>query len=141
MITVADLMTRHLFTLPDTASVWEARRLMAEHHVRHIPVVNSDNDFVGLLTQRDVLATGVSVLADVDAAEIQALESSIPIREVMTLTVMAVEEGSDLREAAQYMLEHKIGCLPVVNEKGLVGIITETDFLKLVLRLLDRLDD
>jgi CBS domain-containing membrane protein len=141
VITVGDLMTRHLFTLPDTASVWEARRLMAQHHVRHIPVVNADNDFVGLLTQRDVLATGVSVLADVDASEIQALESSIPVREVMTLTVMAVEEGSDLREAAQYMLEHKIGCLPVVNQKGLVGIITETDFLKLVLRLLDRLDD
>jgi CBS domain-containing membrane protein len=139
VITVAELMTRELFTLPEDASVWEARHLMAEHHVRHIPIVNAQDEFVGILTQRDVLATSVSVLAEVDASDIHALESAIPVKAVMTVEVTAVESTTDLREAARYMLEHKLGCLPVVDRKGLVGIITETDFIKLVLRMLERL--
>ncbi|MCU0934636.1 MAG: CBS domain-containing protein [Gammaproteobacteria bacterium] len=140
MIAVAEVMTKSLLTLPDSASVWEARQLMTDRRIRHIPIVNTDNEFVGILTQRDVLATTVSVLAEVEPAEIQALESAIPVREVMTVEITAVDPETDLREAARYMLDHKLGCLPVVSEKGLVGIITEVDYIKLVLRLLERLD-
>jgi CBS domain-containing protein len=140
LIAVAEVMTKSLLTLPDSASVWEARQLMTDRRIRHIPIVNTDNEFVGILTQRDVLATTVSVLAEVEPAEIQALESAIPVREVMTVEITAVDPETDLREAARYMLDHKLGCLPVVSEKGLVGIITEVDYIKLVLRLLERLD-
>jgi CBS domain-containing membrane protein len=140
LIAVAEVMTKSLLTLPESASVWEARQLMTDRRIRHIPIVNHDNEFVGILTQRDVLATTVSVLAEVEPAEIQALESAIPVREVMTVEITAVDPETDLREAARYMLEHKLGCLPVVSDKGLVGIITEVDYIKLVLRLLERLD-
>jgi CBS domain-containing membrane protein len=140
LIAVAEVMTKSLLTLPESASVWEARQLMTDRRIRHIPIVNRDNEFVGILTQRDVLATTVSVLAEVEPAEIQALESAIPVREVMTVEITAVDPETDLREAARYMLEHKLGCLPVVSDKGLVGIITEVDYIKLVLRLLERLD-
>lgn len=140
MITVADVMTRELVTLPDSASIWEARQIMTDRRIRHVPIVNGENEFVGLLSQRDVLATTVSILADVAPGEIRSLESSIPVSEVMTVQVVAVEEQTDLREAAQYMLEHKVGCLPVVGAGGLVGIVTETDFIKLVLELLDRVE-
>jgi CBS domain-containing membrane protein len=140
VISVAEVMTKALVTLPETASIWEARHLMTDRRIRHILIVNQDGELVGLLTQRDVLATTVSVLADVDAGEIQTLESSIPVREVMTVEVTAVEEETDLREAARYMLEHKLGCLPVVRRQRLAGIITETDFIKLVLHLLERLE-
>jgi CBS domain-containing membrane protein len=138
VITVAELMTRALVTLPETASVWEARQIMTDRRIRHIPIVNAENEFVGILSQRDVLATTVSVLADIEPAEVRALESSIPVREVMTVEVMGVEKDTDLREAAQYMLDQKLGCLPVVSEQRLVGILTETDFIRLVLLLLDR---
>jgi len=140
VISVAEVMTKALVTLPETASIWEARHLMTDRRIRHILIVNQDGELVGLLTQRDVLATTVSVLADVDAGEIQTLESSIPVREVMTVEVTAVEEETDLREAARYMLEHKLGCLPVVHSQRLAGIITETDFIKLVLHLLERIE-
>lgn len=140
MISVADVMTKSLVTLPETASIWEARKLMMDRRIRHIPIVNADNEFVGILTQRDVLASTVSVLAEVEPAEIQALESAIPVREVMTVEIAAVDPQTDLREAAQYMLDHKLGCLPVVSDRGLVGIITEVDYIKLVLRLLERLE-
>jgi CBS domain-containing protein len=140
LITVADVMTKALVTLPETASIWDARHLMTDRRIRHVPIVNADGEFVGLLTQRDVLATTVSILAEVDPGEIKTLESSIPVKEVMTVEIRAVEEETDLREAARYMLEHKLGCLPVIRSQRLAGIITETDFMKLVLRLLERLD-
>lgn len=141
MITVADVMTRALVTLPETASIWDARQLMTDRRIRHVPIVNQENEFVGLLSQRDVLASTVSILAEVEPGEIRTLESSIPVREVMTVQVMAVEERTDLREAARYMLDHKVGCLPVVAGGALLGIVTEADFIKLVLQLLDRIED
>lgn len=140
MITVGEVMSTELHTLPDTESVLQARRLMGERHVRHMPVVDPAGIFVGLLTQRDVLATTVSVLADVDHQSIEELESSIPVREVMTTNMAVVSPDTDLKEAATYLLEHKLGCLPVMSEEELVGILTEADFIKLVLSLLDRLD-
>ena len=140
MITVGEIMTTELLTLHDTDSVGSARSLMAERHIRHIPVVNEDEEFVGLLTQRDILAVGISALAEADPSEVEALETTIPLREVMTTDLAVVEEDSELREAAQYLLSHKLGCLPVISGGNLVGIITEADFLKLVINLLDRLE-
>ncbi len=140
MITVRELMSTDLLTLEDTATVAEARKLMLEERIRHIPVVNTMQEFVGLLTQRDVLEISVSALADVDSGERADLEASIPVHQVMTTDLAVVEEDTSLREAAQYLLEHKIGCLPVVAEGSLIGIITESDFLKLVIKLLDRFE-
>jgi CBS domain-containing membrane protein len=131
-------MTTNLLTLRDTDSVARARALMAEHHIRHIPILDQAKQFVGLLSQRDVLASTVSILAEVDAEEVDALEASIPIREVMSTHVTVVDEDTELRAAAQAMLDHRYGCLPVVSGANLVGIITETDFLILAIRLLDR---
>ncbi len=138
MIAVRELMSTELLILKDTDSVSKVRHLMAEKHVRHIPIVNEANEFVGLVSQRDVLASTVSILADMDGEEIEALESAIPIREVMSTNMVAVDENTDLTEAAQFLLEHKIGCLPVLSHSKLVGIITESDFLKLVIKLLSK---
>jgi CBS domain-containing membrane protein len=140
VITVGELMSTDLLTVEDSASLADARRLMTEEHIRHLPVVNGLQEFVGLLTQRDVLASSLSALAEVDREEREALESSIPVRELMHSDLAVVEEDTSLREAAVYLLQHKIGCLPVVSSGSLVGIITESDFLKLVIKLLDRFE-
>ena len=140
MITVSELMSTEVLTLLETASVAEARQLMASERVRHLPVLNADQEVVGLLTQRDLLSVGISRLADVESYEREALEATIPVSEVMTKNVTMVEEHTNLREAAQHMLEHKVGCLPVIGDGKLAGIVTESDFLKLVASLLDRLE-
>jgi len=138
VIKVQELMTTDLITLEQTDSLSRARKLMAEQHIRHIPIVDGKNQFVGLLTQRDVLAASVSNLAEVEDAERDDIEAAIPIREIMTTDVTAVHEEMYLREAAQYLLDHKLGCLPVIAHGTVVGIITESDFLKLVINLIDR---
>ena len=138
MIKVSEVMSTQVMTLLDTATVAEARQLMSDATVRHLPVLNANKEVVGLITQRDLLSVALSRLADVERYEREALESTIPISEVMTKNVTMVEEHTNLREAAQHMLDHKVGCLPVVEDGRLVGIVTESDFLRLVVNLLDR---
>ena len=139
MFTVKDVMTTDLVTLKETDSVALARQIMGEQRIRHLPIQSETGDFVGLLTQRDVLAATVSVLAEVDQATITAMEAAIPIRELMTTAMTTVDEDTGLREVALILLELKLGCLPVVSNNRLVGIVTEADFIKLILRVLDKL--
>ena len=138
MIKVKDAMSVEPVTLKETDSVIHARQIMGKAHIRHVPIINEIGDFVGLLTQRDVLAATVSILADLDEQAINEIESAIPIRELMTTAVTVVHEDTSLREAAKYLLDLKLGCLPVLSNGRLVGILTEADFIKLAIKLLDK---
>ncbi len=142
MIEVSDLMTTGLKTLDEEHNLAEARDLMGREHIRHIPILDANNQFVGLLTQRDVLANTVSNLADFNDQERQDIEAGVKVSEIMITDINTVEEHTSLREAAEYLLDHKYGCLPVVDEEGyLVGIVTESDFMKLVIHLLENMED
>lgn len=140
MLTVRDIMTKELVTLKDTDSVSDARRIMGEEHIRHLPIINEAGDLVGILSQRDVLAAMVSVLADMDQSAIDTMEAAIPIRELMTTAMTTMQEDTWLRDAGLTLLELKLGCLPVLSNGRLVGILTETDFIKLAIHLLDKVD-
>lgn len=140
MLTVIDIMTKELVTLKDTDSIADARRIMGEVHIRHLPILNEAGDLVGVLSQRDVLAAMVSALADMDQNAINAMEAAIPIRELMSTAMTTISEDSRLRDAGLALLELKLGCLPVLSNGRLVGILTETDFIKLAIHLLDKVD-
>lgn len=137
MVRVEDIMSRELYTLFKHESVYQARKLMHDKKIRHILVVDSDDMFVGLLTQRDVLSAAISVFADISDDERKELEQGIPIKEIMTDNVIVAEEGTSLSEAAQHLINTKHGCLPVVADGLLKGIVTEADFVKLALRLME----
>jgi CBS domain-containing membrane protein len=139
LITVDELMTRELYTLRESDSVHHAHDLMTQHKIRHIPVVDEQGHFAGLLTQRDVLAAAVSLFADISDSEREDIERHIPVSEIMTTSIIVAESGTDLREVARHLLQTKHGCLPVVADGFLQGIITEADFVKLALNLMERL--
>lgn len=139
MITVKDLMCTEVQTLKPSDSIHEARLLMIEQHVRHIPIVEH-NKFVGLLTKHDILAVSVSSLAEIDSEQQDELDSAIPISEVMLTDVTVADEDASLLEAANVMLEQHHGCLPVVRNEKLVGMLTEGDFVRLAIYLMERLD-
>ena len=132
-------MTRELYTLREGESVHRAHELMTDKKIRHIPVLDKRGRFVGLLTQRDVLAAAVSIFADISDDERDDIESHIPVSEIMTRNIVVAESGADLRTVAHHLLDTKHGCLPVVQDDKLIGIITESDFVKLALSLMDRL--
>lgn len=139
MIRIAELMTQDVQTLNETDSIHDARDLMTHHKIRHIPVVDEQGFFIGLLTQRDLLKVSVSTFAEVSRQERDELETGIPLREVMVTDIVVADEETDLREAARYILDTKHGCLPVVNDGKVIGILTESDFVRLSLGLLDKL--
>lgn len=140
MLTVGDLMTTQLFTLLESDSLYTAKQIMEMARVRHVPIVDADENFIGLITHRDMLALAVSKLSDIDSSTQDELDAGIPLREIMRTDVAVVAPGTLLRDAAQQLLEHKYGCLPVVDGGRLTGIITEADFLRLTISLMDALE-
>lgn len=136
MYTIDDIMTKEVFTLHATQTLALARFLMNLKHVRHIPIVEDNDRFVGLLTHRDLLAHTISLAADPEQNEQAELDRYIHLVNVMKTKVVTVNPGMTLQDAIPILLENKYGCLPVVSDEKLVGIVTEADFLKLTLNLL-----
>ena len=137
MIYASDHMTSKVFTLQRTDTLQDVRALMQLAKIRHIPVTGEDNRFMGLLTHRDLLGYAVSHLAGIGQEEQEEIESSIMVGEIMQTDVRTVSPNTLLREAAETLYRHKYGCLPVLDDdRKLVGIITEADFLRLAIALL-----
>ncbi len=129
-------MSTDVITLAEDDTLADAQTCMERGRVRHLPVVR-DGKLVGLVTHRDLLAASLSVFAEVSEREERRLFAGIPVRELMHDAV-SVSPPTPVREAARILLDNKFGCLPVVEDDGsLVGIITEADFLRLTVRMLE----
>lgn len=131
MIKVADFMTRELVTVKETDDLALAESILRLGGIRHLPVVR-ERKLVGLVTQRDLLRSGASGGPRARAVRAQ---------DIMTRTLVTVGADSSLAHAARLMLKHKFGCLPVCQEDGtLVGIITESDFVRFAADVVQDLD-
>lgn len=133
---VRDIMTAPVVAVGNTDNLKVVEEVMEWKHIRHLPVVNEDGELVGLLTHRDLLRVCVSSIADISRKEQDALLRGIPAEQIMTSGVLTVSPETDVRSAASLMLERKIGCLPVVDGRKLVGILTEADFVRYLLEIL-----
>lgn len=141
MRTVQELMSDMLYTLKAHDTVHAARELMLEKRIRHVPIVDDADNLVGLLTKHDVLEVSISTLAEVENDVRDELEEGIPISEVMMTDLMVGYLDTSLREAAQFMLEQKHGCLPILSaDQKLAGILTEADFVRLALFYIEQFD-
>lgn len=138
MFTIEAIMTTDLITIAPSASLAEARELMQDNRIHHLPVVTEDSTLIGLLTLTDVLSATDSRLRDTDS-RIRAAD--ICIREVMVNDVITVDARASLRQAALFIEKHKIGCLPVISGGKLQGIITDTDFVAVAINLLEQLEE
>lgn len=137
MFTIEAIMSTDLITVPPSATLAEARTLMHDNRIHHIPVIN-DDDLVGLVTLTNVLAATDSFLRDPNN-RIHANE--ISIEDTMVTDVATVDVNASLRHAALFLEKHKIGCLPVMDDDELVGIITDTDFVAVAINLLEQLEE
>lgn len=131
---VDELMTRSPITVrPDTLML-DARHLMVEKKIRHLLVVGADGDLAGIVTDRDIRLNLPSRATSLSAQEITHLLSRLTVGEIMTRSVVTIGPDRPAREGAQLMLDHKIGALPVLDDGHLIGIITETDFVRAFVR-------
>jgi len=144
-VLVKDRMTPQplVVVTPDTP-ITEAQRLMQEKNIRHLPVVTDDpsaesrhrHDLVGLLTRETMLQAIPWSAVSLSALETQYILSKIRVGNVMIDDVITIGEDVAVEEAARIMVDHKIGCLPVVREGALVGIITDIDLLSTTMEML-----
>ena len=119
VMTVGDVMTRQLVTIGPETSCEKAERLMEEHRVRHLPVVDAGR-LIGMVTDRDARARGGDAVA-----------------RIMTADPVTVTARMRVEHAARLMLEGHFGSLPVVDGGALVGIVTYTDLLHAFVRVIE----
>lgn len=127
---VRDLMTERVLTLEPDDNLATLKDLMDARHVRHVPVVDADGDLVGLVSHRDLLRCALNERVEIPFSIQRDVLKGMTIDEIMTTAVETIEPERDIREAAQIMLENKFSCLPVVEGSRLVGILTESDFVR-----------
>lgn len=125
---VGDLMTPNPITVPPAMGVIEARELMAKKKIRHLLVTEGEL-LVGIITDRDIRLNLPSQATSLSVWEMNYLLGRLTVGEVMTRAVITVEPEREAVEAAQIIVDHKIGALPVLDGRRIVGILTETDFV------------
>lgn len=133
---VRDIMTWPVTTLSPTDTLAQAEQLMNVERVRHIPVVDGDV-LVGVLSHRDILAAAISTLNNPSDEEDLELKRRVRVGEVMRGAVETITPETSAVEAADHIITHKLGCLPVVDERyHLIGIVTASDFVAIARILL-----
>ncbi|MEK6559567.1 MAG: CBS domain-containing protein [Planctomycetota bacterium] len=127
---VKDIMKTQLVTLNADSKLGFANDIMYLGRIRHLPVVKGENIVVGILTQRDLYRASLTSIVT-NWKENKEFLDSIKVSDVMTKNVATINPDATIEEAAQVMIDKKIGALPVVKDKNkLVGLITETDVLQ-----------
>jgi acetoin utilization protein AcuB len=127
---IKDYMTKHPVMIAAKASIVEAQGVMAETRVRHLPVVETGKRLVGLITQ-ETLRVPPTRLTSLNVWEITRFLSDLTVSDVMVKgkSVITVAPDVTIEEGARIMVVNKIGCLPVVEDGIVVGIITDADIM------------
>jgi acetoin utilization protein AcuB len=116
--------------------VTEAQELMRQQGIRHLPVLDEEDRLVGLITQRSLLSALPSDVSNFSQFEISYILAKIKVRDVMAKDLVTIDGNTAIEEAARVMADEKIGCLPVMLDDLLVGIITDNDLFTIMVDLL-----
>jgi CBS domain-containing membrane protein len=123
-------MTDNVLTVRPADTVDKIYDAMSERSIRHIAVIDDEGDLVGLVSHRDLLRHALIERPDLPLFIQRAILKRTKVEEIMTSEVATAEPDLPLAEAAQMMFENKFGCLPVVEGWRVVGILTESDFVR-----------
>jgi CBS domain-containing protein len=130
-LTVGQFMTRNVFTVRPQDLIDLAASLMEWEHLKHVPVEDDEGRLVGLVSSRAFLRLVARGLTN-------HKPETVPIAEIMKTNLVTVSPETPTVEAIAKMREHRVGCLPVVQNERLVGILTEHDFLEVAGKLLEQ---
>ena len=131
---VRDVMSASPVTIPPSLSVHEAHTLMQQRKVRHLPVLK-DGCLVGIVSDRDIRLVLPSPATSLAVWELRHLLDKLTVGEMMTYFVMTTAPERLMTEAVGRMLGHRVGALPVVENRRVIGILTRTDVLRAFRRL------
>jgi CBS domain-containing protein len=134
MFSIDAIMSTDLITLTPESTVADARSLMQSNRIHHLPVIDGKDSLVGLVTLTNVLAATDSFLRD---PENRIHATDLQVKDIMVTDIATIDEHASLRQAAMFIEKHQIGCLPIVTNGKLRGIITDTDFVGVAINLLE----
>lgn len=142
---VRDWMTPNPITITPKTTLPDAHKLMRDSKIRRLPVVQ-DGHLVGIVTLGDIREAQPSNATSLSIYELSYLLGKLTVDRLMTRNPQTIAPDASLRQAAQLMLEHKIGGLPVMDRGQLVGIITESDIFRVLVQepeknILDRIQE
>jgi acetoin utilization protein AcuB len=132
---VKDYMTTDVTSLQDSDTLLDAAMVFVRSSFRHIPVLR-DKKLVGIITERDVKQFAPSLLSRTSAEEYNQIMETTPISRVMTREPMTLTPQQPIFEAATLLHTKRVGCLPVVDHDELVGIVTTTDLVGLLIQIM-----
>ena len=135
-------MTTRLITIDPDTPIMKARDLMKENNISHLPVTDEKGRLVGLVTDRDIREAWASPATTLSVYELTYILQKITVEGIMKKNIITATPDMTIERAALIMHDHKIGCLPVLNDEAkLVGIITTVDLMEVLLKAMGMSDD
>ncbi len=125
---VRDIMVKEVATLDINDELSLANDIMRLGRIRHLPVVDGGR-LVGIVSERDLFRSSLAQALGYGTKTTREIMKTLSIKDVMVPEVVTIAPDAEACEAVQLMLDKKIGCVPVVHNHRLVGLITETDIL------------
>lgn len=133
---IRDWMTKEVITVSPGVSMMKASRLMKEHNIHRLPVVDEAGALVGILTDRDIKEASPSKATTLDMHELYYLLSEIKVKDIMTRNPVSMNGDDSVEQAALLMVERHFGGLPIVDDANrLEGIITDSDIFKVFINI------
>jgi len=124
---VRDRMTHDPTTVTTETTLKDAIELIRSKPFRHLPVLDKNDHLVGVVTEKSLVYAAPTPITTLSIFEVDYVLSRVKIGQIAHRPVITVEPGFPIEEAARIMVDNRIGCLPVVEEGKLVGIISDTD--------------
>jgi acetoin utilization protein AcuB len=134
-VNIENVMIREVQTVEVDATAREVFAMMKEGGYRHVPVVR-EGKLAGIVSDRDLRLVMTVSHHEWEEAGVEHIPEHVKVGDIMTENPAILVPESDLKHVVQLMTKHKIGALPVVQKGEVVGIVTETDLLKLLLEFL-----
>ncbi len=132
---VREFMTSDVTTLQETDSLLDARMIFVRSSFRHLPVLRG-RQIVGIVTEHDIRQHSPSLLTGVSQEEYNRALETTPVTRAMTREPITARPDQPMFEAAQLLYSRRFGCLPVVENGELVGIVTTSDMLRLLVQII-----
>ncbi len=128
-------MKTDLITITKNERMTMAKKILEEKNIRHLPVVEGKK-LIGLVTNMDIRKAEASPATSLEIRELHYLLDKLTVGEIMTRNVITISPDISVEEAATILHDNKIGCLPVVEDGNLVGIITENDVMEILINVM-----
>jgi CBS domain-containing protein len=130
---VDEIMTREVICIDMDTSIGDSMEVCEEKRIRHLPIVDEQNCLVGLVTDRDLRYSISPRIGSISENNADRLSLKRPVHLIMVRKVFSTTPETSLSDAAELMLAHRIGCLPVIDQqRHVVGIATTSDFIRYV---------